>query len=105
MNIKLYHGTSIKNSLSILKSGFDFAKAGDNYGVTYGKGIYFTPDYDEAKFYTGNEGIVLSYDIKINPYYLTKDVSPSSRKKLKIPDGCNCVVSPNKKEYLILYFM
>lgn len=103
--MKLYHGTSYKNALSILANGFDFNRAGENYGLTYGKGIYFSPNYDEAKFYAENDGIVLSFNIEIKPYYLIKDKSVSRHKKIKIPDGYNCIVSPNKIEYCILYFI
>ena len=104
--MKLYHGTSSLNAISILKNGFDFNKIGSNYGTTYGKGIYFTPNYKTARFYAGKNGIVLKMDIKITPYYLVKDYSPNSKKKLKLPKDqyYNCIVSPNKDEYLILYF-
>jgi len=102
----LYHGTSSSNVISILKNGFDFNKVGSNYGITYGKGIYFTPNYESALFYAGENGIVLSMNISIVPYYLVKDISPSSKKKIKLTrdEDYNCIVSPNKDEYLILYF-
>lgn len=102
----LYHGTSMSNAISILNNGFDFKKAGSNYGTTYGKGIYFTPNYKIARFYAGENGIVLSMDISIIAYYLVKDISPNSKKKIKLPQDkdYNCIVSPNKEEYLILYF-
>ena len=106
MRQKLYHGTSVTNALSILKNGFDFTKSGQNWGKTYGKGIYFTPNYDTARFYAEENGIVLSLDIEINPYYLQKDFSPNSKKKPKIPQdkNYNCIVNSNKDEYLVLYF-
>ena len=65
--VKLYHGTSVKNALSILQNGFDLGKAGENWGTTYGKGVYFTPNYETAKFYAGEDGVVLSLNLKINP--------------------------------------
>ena len=104
--MKLYHGTSSLNAISILKNGFDFNKVGSNYGITYGKGIYFTPNYETARFYAGENGIILSMDVSITPYYLVKDISPNSKKKIKLPrdQDYNCIVSPNKDEYLILYF-
>jgi hypothetical protein len=80
----LYHGTSRSNALSILKNGFDINKSGSCWGNTYGKGIYFSPNYNTAKFYAGDNGIVLSFDIIIKPLYLKKDYSPSSKKKIKI---------------------
>jgi|TARA_B100000787_G_scaffold136222_1_gene105033 hypothetical protein len=103
----LYHGTSCNNAISILKKGFDFNKIGSNYGITYGKGIYFTPNYETAKFYASENGIVVSINVNIIPYYLNKDVSPNSKKKIKIPKdkNYNCIVSPSKDEYLILYFI
>lgn len=103
----LYHGTSCNNAISILKKGFDFNKVGSNYGITYGKGIYFTPNYETAKFYAGENGIIISMNVDIIPYYLKKDISPNSKKKIKIPKDkdYNCIVSPSKDEYLILYFI
>jgi hypothetical protein len=102
----LYHGTSDLNALSILKNGFDINKSGSCWGNTYGKGIYFSPNYNTAKFYAGDNGIVLSFDIKINPIYLKKDYSPSSKKKIKIDENLyNCIVNKNNDEYLILYFI
>ena len=102
----LYHGTSCSNAISILKNGFDFNKVGSNYGITYGKGIYLTPNYETARFYAEENGIILSFDVSITPYYLIKDNSPNSKKKIKLPtdQDYNCIVSPNKDEYLILYF-
>ena len=101
----LYHGTTSSNGISIIKNGFDFSKAGSNWGKTYGKGIYFTPNYKTAKFYAGEDGIVISMDIKINSYKLTRDYSPNSKKKINIPHGCNCIINKNNDEYIILYFI
>tara|TARA_Y100000389_G_scaffold49909_1_gene45598 strand:- start:106 stop:417 length:312 start_codon:yes stop_codon:yes gene_type:complete len=101
----LYHGTSIENAISIMKNGFDFSKSGKNWGCTYGNGIYFTPNYKTAKFYAQSDGIVLSFNIDVIEFQLTKYVSPNSRKKPKIPENYNCLVSPDKDEYLILYFI
>ena len=58
------------------------------------------------EFYAGKNGIVLSMHVLITPYYLVKDISPNSKKKIKLPrdKDYNCIVSPNKDEYLILYF-
>lgn len=103
----LYHGTTQENGLSILLNGFDFEKSGSNWGNTYGKGIYFTPNYQTARFYAGEDGIVISIDIKVNIYYIKKMISPNSRKKIKIPQdkSYNCIVTPDLDEYLILYFI
>ena len=105
-NMRLYHGTTTAAAISIMGSGFDFSRAGENWGTTYGKGIYFTPNYETARFYAGENGIVLSMNVSITPYYLVKDISPNSKKKIKLPtdQDYNCIVSPNKDEYLILYF-
>ena len=46
----LYHGTTKENAINILKDGFDFEKSGSCWGNTYGKGIYFTPNYETARF-------------------------------------------------------
>lgn len=102
MIILLYHGTSSKNALSILNSGFDINCAGKNWGSTYGRGIYFTPNYETAKFYAGEDGIVLSFNMNINPYQLTYDISPNSRHKIKIPEGYNCIMNVNKDEVILI---
>tara|TARA_B100000424_G_C22796794_1_gene427626 strand:- start:480 stop:803 length:324 start_codon:yes stop_codon:yes gene_type:complete len=103
---QLYHGTSKQNGLQILESGFDFKKSGSNWGNTYGKGIYFTPNYETAQFYAGKDGIVISRQLEIEAFYLKKDISPNSRKKIKVPNDINynCIVNPSGDEYLILYF-
>ena len=105
----LYHGTSSENAISILKNGFNFDKIGSNYGTTYGKGIYFSPNYETARFYANQNthGTVLSFNLNIIPFYLIRDISPNSKKKIKLPNDkeYNCIVSPNKDEYLILYFI
>ena len=102
----LYHGTSKKNGINILKKGFNFELSGSCWGNTYGKGIYFTPNYKTARFYAENDGIVISLNIEIKALFLEKDISPSSKKKLKIDkEKYNCIVNPNKDEYLILYFI
>ena len=43
-----------------------------NYGTTYGKGIYFSPNYETAKFYAGTDGIIISLNVDITPYYLNE---------------------------------
>ena len=47
----VYHGTDIDKGNSIIKNGFDPDKIGSNWGSTLGKGIYFSPEYLEAKSY------------------------------------------------------
>lgn len=101
----LYHGTSGCDGLSILKSGFDFSRCGSNWGTTYGKAVYFTPNYETARCYAGENGIVLSFILEVVPYYLKKDISPSSKKKFKLLDGFNCLVNPNGDEYVLFYFL
>ena len=98
---KLYHGTSAKNALSILKNGFDLEKAGENWGTTYGKGIYFSPNYETAKFYAGEDGIVLSFNLQINPYELKKDIRPNSKRKIKIPFEFDSIINPNRDEVIV----
>lgn len=101
----LYHGTSVSDAISILKSGFDFSRCGSNWGSTYGKALYFTPNYETARVYAGENGIVLSFVLTIVPYYIKRDISPNSKKKLKLQDGFNCLVNPNGDEYVVFYFL
>ena len=105
MKKTLYHGTTMENALSILKEGFDFNKCGSNWGSTYGKGIYFSPSYDEARFYASEDGIVLSFELNLECYYLKKDISPSKKRKFKLPDGYNCLVNPSGSEYIVFSFI
>ena len=82
MKTKLFHGTNNQNALSILDNGFDFNMCGSNWGSTYGKGIYFTPNLETAKAYS-DDNTIIEVTIDINPFYLKKDKSPSSKKKNK----------------------
>ena len=66
----LYHGTTVFNALSILNNGFSFNYSGTNWGNTYGKAIYFSPNYNTAKFYAGIDGIVLSFNFFIDDFYV-----------------------------------
>ena len=104
----LYHGTTMKNALSILKNGFDISKAGENWGTTYGKGIYFSPNYDTAQFYANsdelNPGIVISINIDLNPFMLKKDFSPNQKKKFRLPKDkdYDSIINPNGDEVIII---
>lgn len=104
----LYHGTSAENALSILKNGFDINRAGENWGTTYGKGIYFSPNYDTAFFYansdTLNPGIVISITVDLNPFILKKDISPNQKKKFILPKDkhYDSIINPNGDEVIII---
>lgn len=104
----LYHGTTMINALSILKNGFDINKAGENWGTTYGKGIYFSPNYETAKFYANSDpkiaGIVISITVDLNPYILKKDISPNQKKKFRLPKDKNydSIINPNGDEVIII---
>tara|TARA_B100000902_G_scaffold382993_1_gene421287 strand:+ start:131 stop:439 length:309 start_codon:yes stop_codon:yes gene_type:complete len=102
--MRLYHGTTTAAAISIMEVGFDFSRAGSNWGTTYGKGIYFTPNYKTARFYAGENGIVISVDIIVKAHYLKRAVSASSKKRIRVPDGCNCIVSPDGDEYVVFRF-
>jgi len=104
LTMRLYHGTTAAAAISIMESGFDFSRAGTNWGTTYGKGIYFTPNYKTARFYAGENGIVISVDIEVKPHYLKRAVSASSKKQIKVPEECNCLVSPDGDEYVVFWF-
>mgnify|MGYP001961543983 CR=1 FL=1 len=109
----LYHGTSIENAISILKNGFDFELCGSNWGNTYGKGIYFTPNYMTARFYAGESGIILSFNLNINLnincYKLSNDYSPSIKsKKMKkiiqyaLSNNYDSIMNFNEDEIIII---
>ena len=104
----LYHGTTMQNALSILKNGFDINKAGNNWGTTYGKGIYFSPNYDTALFYANSDesnlGIVISINVDLNPFILKKDFSPNQKRKFRLPkdSNYNSIINPNGDEVIII---
>ena len=104
----LYHGTSVENAISILQNGFDINRAGVNWGITYGKGIYFSPNYETAKFYANsdpeNQGIVISITVNLNSYILKKDISPNQKRKFKLPKDkyYDSIINPNGDEVIII---
>lgn len=50
-NIEATHITNIKNIDSIKKHGFDLTKAGTGAGTTFGKGVYFSTEENEQKYW------------------------------------------------------
>ena len=107
----LYHGTSIENALSILKNGLDINKAGENWGTTYGKGIYFSPNYETAEFYANsdesNPGIVISINVNLYPFILKKDINPYKSKRVKIlkllkDSNYDSIINVNGDEVIII---
>lgn len=104
----LYHGTTMINALSILKNGFDINKAGENWGTTYGKGIYFSPNYETAQFYANsdesNPGIVISINLDLNPFMLKKDFSPNQKRKFRLPKDSkyDSIINANGDEVVII---
>ena len=97
----LYHGTNISAALNILNEGFNFNYSGTNWGSTYGKGIYFTPNYETAKCYAGENGIILKFDFDTSDStILTKYYSPN--KKLKLKKTTKWLITPDNDEYIML---
>lgn len=99
----LYHGTTIFNALSILNNGFSFNYSGTNWGSTYGKAIYFSPNYNTAKFYAGNDGIVLSFNFFIDDFYVLPFFQ-SPNKKFKIKYHSKWIISKDYDEYILRYY-
>lgn len=98
----LYHGTNVSSALNILANGFNFNSTGTNWGSTYGKAIYFTPNYKTAQCYAGDDGIIFSIDVEVNDFLiLEKFKSPSSRKQLQCMS--KWLITPNFDEYIMLY--
>lgn len=112
---RLYHGTSSKNADLIKKNGLSLEFSGTNWGTTYGKAIYFTPNYSEAKLYAQNfneDGIVLTFDFNnLKTLQLSRDYSPSDKKDkkqisslinyLKLTSEINCLINVHKNEYIL----
>lgn len=92
----LYHGTSIQSMIGILNNGFAFDHCGKNWGSTYGKGIYFTPNYETARCYAGEDGVVLSFVIDVTDYkVLSKFKRPKKIQK-------KWLITPDFDEYIML---
>ena len=105
----LYHGTTKENALGISRSGFSTEYSGTNWGSTFGKGVYFTNNMDEAFVYSGNNGVVLMIDVDINGFQLRKNYSPTDRndrreiKKLITTlknSNYNCLITKDEKEFV-----
>lgn len=97
----LYHGTTIDSAVSILNNGFTFDHCGKNWGSTYGKGIYFTPNYETARCYAGADGIVLSFDIEVTDYHMLPKLKCPSSKTPKY--STKWLITPDFDEYIMLY--
>lgn len=78
----LYHGTTRDNGENIIKEqSFNLDRTGENWGVTYGKGVYLTPNLEEAKRY-GDMVLVVKCEIK--EYKLNQRFSPNDKKHKKL---------------------
>ena len=97
----LYHGTTTTSMVNILDKGFTFDHCGKNWGSTYGKGIYFTPNYETAKCYAGKDGVVLSFDFDVKDYHLLTKLHRPSSKKQKY--HTKWLITPDFDEYIMLY--
>lgn len=82
----LYHGGSIEKLTNMVTGGFrqprERSDHGDNFGKTYGSGLYFSPDFEFALSYSKECG----YDkvIRVNlprelKLYKQKLISPTNR--------------------------
>ena len=108
-NKKLYHGTTRENGENIIKEqSFNLNKTGENWGVTYGKGIYLTPILEEAKRYGD---MVLVVKCQIKKYKLNRLFSPTNKKhrsilkkiiKRQIEEGeYDSLVTLDEDEYIL----
>ena len=64
----LYHGTTEENLEKIIKEGFKEDKIGTGWGLTCGRGVYFSKDKYIANVYGYNIGKVLAVNLDIKPY-------------------------------------
>ena len=77
----LYHGTTRDNGKNIIKhQSFNLDRTGENWGTTYGKGVYLTPNIEEAKKYGD---MILVIECEIKQYKLSQKYSPNDRKHKK----------------------
>ena len=107
--VRLYHGTTFENALNIAKSGFSFITCGTGWGSTFGRGIYFSPSFQTANTYAGENGVVLMCELDAKPFHLKRNYSMSSRydkrelKKLISSlkfNGYNCLLTKDEDEYV-----
>ena len=109
----LYRGGNINTYKSIIKQGFDLSKIGTNYGLTLGKGIYFSPSKTEALGYSKDRLTILEIPVKLRSYKLSKSYSIDDKnhkkylKKLKnnlLEKGYNSLTF-SSKDFDRLYFI
>ena len=79
---KLYHGGKDENLENILQNNFDIKRIGDNMGLTYGEGVYFTDNKNIARVYS-NTDTVLEVNVYINSYKLNRKYKANLRKDQK----------------------
>ena len=97
MIVVLYHGTSIESGESIMNNGFSLDYAGKGWGLTYGKGVYFTPNIKEAWIYS--DGAILKCNVEINKSYRVKHkIGKMKNKWQKINDS---LITSDRSEYVI----
>ena len=98
----LYHGTSTINALGILNKGFDKTKVGTNWGKTYGNGIYFTPNYDTARVYAGDAGIILSFHFDVTDCHKLIKYNRSGVKIKSSFLNKKWIITPDNDEYILI---
>lgn len=90
----LYHGGTYSKLINMVENGFHIPedKQGDNFGITYGPGLYLALNESDARFYS--EGgqilkIIIERELKllrINPVRPT-DKKQENKLKRKKKDG------------------
>ena len=108
--VVLYHGTSKENAIKICEyGGFSLDFSGTSWGSTFGKGIYFSGDINEARVYSGEDGVILSCELDVNGFQLKKGYSPNCRNdrreikrivKSLESNGYNCLITKDSSEYI-----
>ena len=105
MIIQVYRGSS--HAKEIVRDGFDVSKIGTGWGLTYGRGIYFTRDIREAQCY-GPDILVCS--IRYKPYTLCREYTPKRKqdtrelqalRDMAIEQGYSCFENKSGSEIIV----
>jgi|SaaInlStandDraft_5_1057022.scaffolds.fasta_scaffold02787_4 hypothetical protein len=79
----LYHGGTLKKMNNMIENGFHKPEniQGDNFGITYGPGLYFALNKNDALFYSDNNQIIEVIINKKLKLLRINPISPNNKKQ------------------------
>jgi len=81
----IYHSSnSVESTYKILREGFDKKYIGSGYGSTFGRGIYFTPNFEYACTYNIDIKEIIKCEIDIYKYKcISYDMNTNTNNNIK----------------------